>query len=81
MSNIDDGGPAFPNTPDMMQSANLGFDGAGMSLRDWFAGQAISTLINKCEDSYGAWTPSNVAAGCYAVADAMIAARNDRKVI
>lgn len=46
---IEDGGPAFPTTP-----INLGYDantygegtgsGPGMSLRDWFAGQALKVL-------------------------------------
>lgn len=73
-----DGGQAFPQ---IQQEA---FEGGGsslsiiggMSLRDWFAGQAIGTLINKCEDRDGGWSPHNVAAGAYAVADAMIAARS-----
>lgn len=72
----DDGGPAFP--------AEGGYDSGlhpnpGMSLRDWFAGQAIPTLINKSEDRDGGWSVDTVAAGAYAVADAMLIARTQSK--
>lgn len=69
---IDDGGPAFP-----FPVPNRGPYGmaAGMSLRDWFAGQDIPTLINKSEDRDGGWDVHAVAAGAYAVADAMLAAK------
>jgi hypothetical protein len=44
MNNIDDGGPAFPN---------LGYNAEeifnGMTLRDWFAGQALAGLCANSE--------------------------------
>lgn len=49
----------------------------GMPLRDWFAGQAISTMIHKSETSEGGWDVGSVAAGCYAIADAMLAQRKE----
>lgn len=69
-----DGGPAFP----------FGFvtDHAtvkvqeGMSLRDWFAGMALSGLIPNAAWDYTSG-PCNAAAAqrCYAIADAMLAER------
>jgi hypothetical protein len=41
MSKIDDGGPAFP-VPDG-EAANRGYH--GLSMRDWFAGQALAGLL------------------------------------
>ena len=65
---IDDGGPAFP----------MGFhpegnsaDTQGMSLRDWFAGQALAVLADPA--SCGEARPT--ARYCYEMADAFIAAR------
>lgn len=46
-----------------------------ISLRDWFAGQAIGPIISLSQNRDGGWAPNNVAAGCYAVADAMLEAR------
>lgn len=61
-----DGGPAFPiYTPDM----NVGDDaGPGMSLCDWFAGQALPSFIER----HG---PDSAAVEAYRYADAMLAAR------
>ena len=69
-----DGGPAFPiYQPDM----NVGDDaGPGMSLRDWFAGQAMVGLM-----SDSGLRPSNLdefehmATRLYQVADAMLKER------
>jgi hypothetical protein len=69
----DQGGAAFPI--DTNDSSPLHAE-TGMSLRDWFAGQAITTMISKCEDRDGGWDAGAVAAGCYLLADAMLAARN-----
>jgi hypothetical protein len=61
-----DGGPAFPgNTP-----GNLWF---GMSLRDWFAGQALAGLLSR--DGYKNKVPKDTADWCYQIAAAMLAAR------
>lgn len=60
-----DGGPAFP-VP--WETANN-----GMSLRDWFAGQAMAAFIRRAvsADDWGRLAPAS-----YEAADAMLAARN-----
>ena len=72
MGERQDGGPAFPLTvPDKYGRAP-----SGMSLRDWFAGQALAGLM-----SDPGLRPCSVeefehmAARLYQVADAMLAAR------
>lgn len=75
---IDDGGPAFPVT-----CSNDGIPLAisypseqvsGMTLRDWFAGQALAGYLASWND--GAYSNSHHAAkAAYAYADAMVAAR------
>jgi hypothetical protein len=64
---IEDGGPAFPER-DM--KGNLS---SGMTLRDYFAGQALSSLIRH-PDSVGE-SEETVAAWAYKAADAMLAER------
>jgi hypothetical protein len=71
-----DGGPAFPiAVPDQRfpdgQPIQQGFFESGMSLRDWFASQAINTVLAQ---AYGS-TPEILAAKTYELADAMLAAR------
>jgi hypothetical protein len=69
---INDGGPAFPSG----KSETQGYENShpyyeGMTLRDWFAGHALSVPeIN----SYV--KPSDVAELAYNLANAMIAERN-----
>ena len=58
---INDGGPAFP-----VDRSH------GMTLRDWFAGQALAGLVSYVVE--GA-TFENVAEDAYKAADAMLAAR------
>ena len=64
MSTINDGGPAFP-------AGNLTHGGhEGMTLRDWFAGQALAGML------IGEWlSDKGVATLAYEYADAMLAAR------
>ena len=57
-----DGGPAFPGP----------YGSDGMSLRDWFAGQALAGLLS--QEGVEA-SPETDAAWAYKVADAMLAAR------
>lgn len=68
-----DGGPAFPSS-----NPEIGTDG-GMSLRDWFAGQAIGGYL-AAHSSDKEWlpTPEATSEWCYAAADAMIAERAKR---
>ncbi len=64
---INDGGPAFP-TPTPDSTDGRAYDG-GMSLRDYFAGQALPKAVE-----FGA-SPESTAQRCYAIANAMIATR------
>lgn len=59
--------PAFPHS-------RLGSDADGMTLRDYFAAKAMQGLLASplCPDSFN---PKQKAASAYAVADAMLAAR------
>lgn len=79
----DDGGPAFPQSL-TLEREFVGSD--GMSLRDYFAGQVLGSIVGDAQWSAAAmqqreWEatpvgPSQVMARiCYSVADAMIAAR------
>lgn len=66
------GGAAFPFSQQ--------YDGGvvswpGMTLRDYFAGQAIATIISLAQNREGGWDVAAVAAAAYAVADAMLEAR------
>jgi hypothetical protein len=77
MTKINDGGAAFARGPH-------GFDDdakpyghqKGMSLRDYFAGQAIAGFL-ACPTMRDGMTSVEYAKGAYQVADAMIAARGD----
>ena len=64
MTTINNGGPAFP------RHAYDGHD--GMTLRDWFAGQALAGLLRDGIDVFGVYATANDA---YKMADAMLAAR------
>jgi hypothetical protein len=63
-----DGGPAFP---EMIKVDGLAYSKGGLSMRDWFAGQALHGLM--------AYDPHvnayNMACDCYMIADAMLKAR------
>jgi hypothetical protein len=66
---INDGGPAFPAPA---YAANI--TDKGMSLRDYFAGQALAgALADPTCDLY----PSELAKIAYTEADAMLAARKE----
>lgn len=73
MTEKDTGGPAFP-----YEEFEHGFHQdtvvkhPGMTLRDWFAGQAMAALITKSACRSAAAT----AATAYEYADAMLAERN-----
>ena len=86
---IDDGGPAFPM---QVRLANGTDNFSGMSLRDWFAGQAMisASLIRIAEmsndvrakhidpEDFGVCI-EGVAHGAYELADAMLAARKEKQ--
>ena len=65
------GGPAFP-----ISIAGYGDNGCyGMSLRDWFAGQASVIMIGYHTGNDGICEVDAAAAASYALADAMLRAR------
>lgn len=77
-----DGGPAFPNTSIGQASGGnaggcLAQSDPGMTLRDWFAGQALCGMFN----SYSLTIPAGQTVAearakiAYLVADAMLAER------
>jgi hypothetical protein len=68
-----DGGPAFPADPTR--------DHSGMSLRDWFAGQALAGVIDVCRgDTVGVGETREMlfAWKAYRIADAMLSARQHK---
>ena len=94
MNGVNDGGPAFPQQLSDGQrergcSADFGY--GGMSLRDWFAGQALSTAAQDTGGTVASAAkelgipigeydgkkhwPKLVAKSAYAYADAMLAER------
>jgi len=73
MSDIKHGGFAFPQSnPDVAYSDYIG---GGMTLSDYFAGQALVGLYASKEVQEDGWDNEDIAYHCYAVADAMLKAR------
>lgn len=80
-----DGGSAFPMLPPVEPDRYSGWPASpGMSLRDYFAGQALTTAFGIWHEGYagGAGFPLDgengaqcIAETAYQIADAMIAAR------
>ncbi len=85
-----DGGPAFPAPwhPEMGWSPRDA--PPGMSLRDWFAGQALTNIkttgqhaswgamgqsVASLSSMVGIMSPTEIAENAYAIADAMLKAR------
>jgi len=62
---FEEGGPVHPVTYGNIHD--------GMSLRDYFAGQALMGLI--VHNNYGSVSDANIAKGAYSYADAMLEAR------
>jgi hypothetical protein len=76
MSGKNDGGPAFPqraNGCDDKGQWNVG-PFPGMSLRDWFAGQALASMTVAPDYSAGPCN-SEMARRAYVIADSMLAER------
>lgn len=67
-----DGGPAFPRTGD----EGGGWQN-GMSLRDWFAGQALAGYMASLREAVGDHVARVGAEESYRIADAMLMARKD----
>ncbi len=74
MNNRGDGGPAFPEAIAVGPSGDVYPGFSGMSLRDWFAGQAAAAEISAWENSTEGHE-ANIARRAYALADAMLEAR------
>jgi hypothetical protein len=68
---LKDGGPAFPR-----EYTHKGH--SGMSLRDWFAGQALAGSLSNPNHTLGTVTFEMVSTDCYKWADAMLAARKGK---
>lgn len=66
----DDGGSAFP-----CEGGSGLYPDSGMSLRDWFAGQALAGLL--ADSSNADCGPKGYAHDAYLMADAMLAARKE----
>jgi len=76
MTQQDNGGPAFPRTVQQWNSNLQAFD--GMSLRDWFAGQALAGLcanMNDQDHPFMDMSVKHMGELAYNYADEMIAAR------
>lgn len=75
-----DGGPAFPSVV-RRSDGSLVSQHDGMSMRDWFAGQALIGCLaySHYNESWGDYhnngSHADLARKCYAQADAMLAAR------
>jgi len=73
MSKPNDGGPAFP-VAFSTAGWHSGNVNVGMTLRDWFAGQALNGML---ADDCTACTWAKFSERAYACADAMIAEREE----
>lgn len=76
-----DGGPAFPVETYELRRGGMNpptkVHNAGMSLRDWFAGQAVQGLVSQ---SIGSALTSDLTQGArwaYNMADALLVAREE----
>lgn len=75
-----DGGPAFPRPASAVEvlpgtgGGNIDLGADGMTLRDWFAGQALTRVL--IEWPLDGKNKTIVARQCYELADAMLAERS-----
>jgi hypothetical protein len=67
----DNGGTAFPQ----LEPNSAYFNATGMTLRDWFAGQALATAWDARDKGYYDGDDSDMAMCAYQIADAMLEAR------
>ena len=76
MTKIDDGGPAFPQHD--LSGYGMGpaeSNNGGMTLRDWFAGQALAGWMASFPSCGEGVVPVACARLAYDIADAMLDAR------
>lgn len=74
-----DGGPAFPRPIGAYQEIGGGEwsqSQTGMTLRDWFAGQALMGIVTAYALGKGDWLLPDMVYQAYEVADAMLAERS-----
>ena len=82
MKTQNNGGPAFPSAQLYIPADTNHVDYAGMSLRDWFAGMALASIVEKTtiEDmkkiGTGDALRERCASGAYLLADAMLLERS-----
>jgi hypothetical protein len=78
-TSINDGGPAFPRPVSHSDEGGTHFGFTGMTLRDYFAGQALAGICAPLYDdeSPTIWKHREFAKGAYMFADAMLAARKE----
>ncbi len=70
-----DGGAAFPR-PCGAAGEVTNWEQDGMSLRDYFAGQALAGFASNCDGAgLSSWCAAPLADRAYEAADAMLAAR------
>lgn len=74
MEKISDGGPAFPVPMVPWQDGFVNVECTGMTLRDWFAGQALEGQAHRFDHPHN--HRELLAKDCYEIADAMIRARS-----
>lgn len=69
---------AFPMVTQFHPQMGIQAD-PGMTLRDWFAGQALIALTAGCPilDDAGSWSHPLISQDAYKLADAMLAARKE----
>jgi hypothetical protein len=84
MTDIDDGGPAFPTEEWELTQGVVRRIGIinGMSLRDYFAGMALQGMLSanpKDSDTNAELLIKTVACGAYLFADAMLEERKRTK--
>ena len=65
-----EGGPAFPVPENVCINS-------GMTLRDWFAGQALAGLLANRTADCEPWTYKDMASVCYLAADTMLQIRSE----
>jgi hypothetical protein len=76
---INDGGPAFPRPATKGSSGSIIRESQnGMTLRDWFAGQALAGFCAAPRDRRNN-DNKVMATGAYTAADAMLAAREGKQ--
>jgi hypothetical protein len=76
---IDDGGAAFPGEVETsMCGIKERYPVSGMTLRDWFAGQALAGLASEWQTIPGSYedTIGGAARTAYGLADALLAERD-----